>query len=161
MRHFSPKTGKGKERLILAAYILALKHISRIFGHCNYSALPFCPVCGCGISFCSVLKCGFENEKQEVLGRSNVRKFYSRALEQGFLPGSQTSLSPLFSLFLHFSPPSYYGWNWNSCCFAGCAEKWREQELDVLNPTNACAVRQWYSLTTLTSRTYLPLKAQT
>ena len=52
--------------------ILALKHVSRIFGHCNNPALPFCPVCGCGISSYSVPKYWLENEKQEVLGCCNV-----------------------------------------------------------------------------------------
>ena len=68
------------------ADILALKHISRIFGHCNNPALPFCPVCGCGISSCSVLKYWLWNEKQEVLCCCNVRKFYWRALDRGYLP---------------------------------------------------------------------------
>ena len=53
--------------------ILALKHVGRIFGHCNNPALPFCPVCGYGISSCSVLKYWLEKEKQEVLGCCNVR----------------------------------------------------------------------------------------
>ena len=67
------------------ADILALKHDSRILGHCNNPALPFCPVCGCGISSCSVLKYWLGNEKQEVLGCWNVRKFYWHALERGYL----------------------------------------------------------------------------
>ena len=48
------------------AEVLALKYGSRILGHCNNPALPVCPVCGCGISSCSVLKYWLENEKQEV-----------------------------------------------------------------------------------------------
>ena len=44
------------------ADILALKHVSRIFEHCNNPALPFCPVRVCGISSCSVLKYWLENE---------------------------------------------------------------------------------------------------
>ena len=56
--------------------ILALKHVSRIFGHCNDPALPFCPVCGRGLSSCSVLKYWLGNEKQELLGCCYVQKFY-------------------------------------------------------------------------------------
>ena len=64
---------------------LALNHVSRIFGHCNIPALPFCLVCGRGISSCSVLKYWLGNEKQEVLGCCNVRKFYCHALERWYL----------------------------------------------------------------------------
>ena len=78
--------------------ILALKHVSRIFGHCNNLALPFCPVCGCGISSCSALKYWLENEKQEVLGCWNVRKFYCHALGRGSLV---SSLLPSASLDLY------------------------------------------------------------
>ena len=61
---------KGRHR---GADILTLKHISRILGHFNNPALPFCPVCGRGISFWSMLKYSLENEKQEVLGCGYVR----------------------------------------------------------------------------------------
>ena len=46
--------------------ILALRQLSKIFGHCDDPALPFHPVCGCGISSCSVLKYWLENEELEV-----------------------------------------------------------------------------------------------
>ena len=39
------------------ADILALKHISRIFGHYNKPALPFYPVCGCGPSSAPPVHC--------------------------------------------------------------------------------------------------------
>ena len=48
-------------------------------------ALPFCLVCGHGISSFTVLKYWLENEKQQVLGCCNVRESYWRALEQGYL----------------------------------------------------------------------------
>ena len=78
---------RGREGGEMAADILALKHVSRIFGHCNNPALPFCLVCGYGISSCSVLKYWLENEKQEVLGCCNVREFYWHALERRYLDG--------------------------------------------------------------------------
>ena len=59
-----------------AADILALKHVSRILGHRNNPALPFCPVCGRGISSCSVLKYWLENEEQEMWVCCNVRESY-------------------------------------------------------------------------------------
>ena len=65
--------------------ILTIKHVSRIIGHCDNPALPFCPVCGPVISSCSMLKYWLENEKQEVLGCCNVRESYWRALERGYL----------------------------------------------------------------------------
>ena len=90
--------------------ILALKHISRIFGHCNNPALPFCMVCGCDISSCSVLKYWLQNEKQEVLGCCNVRKFNGHALARMSVhilllratdrPMIDTSFFPFFAFVL-------------------------------------------------------------
>ena len=54
-------------RSLSDADILALKHVSKILGHCNNPALPSSPVCVRGISSCSVLKYWLGNEKQEVL----------------------------------------------------------------------------------------------
>ena len=65
--------------------ILALKHLSRILGHCNNPALPFCLFCGRGIFSFSVLKHWLWCEKQEVLGCCNVLESYWRALERGYL----------------------------------------------------------------------------
>ena len=64
----------------------------RIIGHCNNPALPFCLVCGRGISSCSVLKYWLENGKQEVLGCCNVRESYRPALDQGYLPVTAKAL---------------------------------------------------------------------
>ena len=69
----------------ISSDIIALRHVSRIFGHCNNPALPLCMVCGHGISSCSVLKYWLENEKHEVVGCCNVLKFYWHALEGGYL----------------------------------------------------------------------------
>ena len=93
------------------ADILSLKHVSRIIGHCNNPALPFCPVCGCGISSCSVLKYWLRNEKQELLGCCNVWESSSRALEQGYLARRGTAVggdetgNELFPFAVFFESP--------------------------------------------------------
>ena len=70
---------KGRD---FSADILTLKQLSRIIRHCTNPAPPFCLVCGCGISSCSVLKYWLGSGKQEVLGCGNVPESYWRALEQ-------------------------------------------------------------------------------
>ena len=44
--------------------ILALKHVSRILGHCKNLALPFSLVFGHGISCCSMLKYRIVQKKE-------------------------------------------------------------------------------------------------
>ena len=90
------------------ADILALNHVSKILRHCNNPALPFCLVCGRGISCCPVLQYWLENEKHDVLVCCNVRESYLCSLEKGCLVSGYRSSSNYtlhISMKLLFPPP--------------------------------------------------------
>ena len=70
----SPCTALARSSVGCPPDILTLKHVSRILGHCNNPALPFCPGCGVGIASppvkCSKTGLEMRNKKCWVVAMS-------------------------------------------------------------------------------------------